>query len=69
MPVNHKRAYRLMSQNSLLLARHTGRGRQISRDGKVITLRSNLRWCSDTFEIPRFTPTRSKSATASCPVN
>lgn len=51
-PVNHKRVYRLMSQNGLLLARHTGRGRQVNHDGKVITLRSNLRWCSDTFEIP-----------------
>jgi putative transposase len=51
-PVNHKRVYRLMAQNGLLLARHTGRGRQVNHDGKVITLRSNLRWCSDTFEIP-----------------
>ena len=51
-PVNHKRVYRLMSQNGLLLARHTGRGRQVNHDGKVITLRSNPRWCSDTFEIP-----------------
>ena len=51
-PVNHKRVYRLMSQNGLLLARHTGRGRQVNHDGKVITLRSSLRWCSDTFEIP-----------------
>lgn len=50
--VNHKRVYRLMAQNGLLLARHTGRGRQVHHDGKVITLRSNLRWCSDTFEIP-----------------
>ena len=51
-PVNHKRIYRLMSQNGLPLARHTGRGRQVSHDGKVITLQSNRRWCSDAFEIP-----------------
>lgn len=51
-PVNHKRVYRLMAQNSLLLARHTGRGRQLVHDGNVITLRPNLRWCSDSFEIP-----------------
>lgn len=34
-----------------LPARHTGRGRQVQHDGMVITLRSNLRWCSDAFEI------------------
>ena len=51
-PVNHKRVYRLMKQNSLLLARHTGTGRQRSHDGVVRTLRSNLRWCSDVFEVP-----------------
>ena len=42
-PVNHKRVYRLMKQNGLLLARHTGTGRQRSHDGVVRTLRSNLR--------------------------
>jgi hypothetical protein len=51
-PVNHKRVYRLIKQNSLLLARHTGTGRQRSHDGMVRTLRSNLRWCSDVFEVP-----------------
>lgn len=48
---NHKCVYRLMRQQNLLLTRSTGRGRQPSHDGKVITLRSNLRWCSDVFEI------------------
>jgi transposase InsO family protein len=48
--VNHKR--RLMKQNGLLLARHTGTGRQRAHDGVVRTLRSNLRWCSDVFEVP-----------------
>jgi len=52
LPVNHKRVYRLMKQNGLLLARHTGTGRQRSHDGVVRTLRSNLRWCSDVFEVP-----------------
>jgi transposase InsO family protein len=51
-PVNHKRVYRLMRQNGLLLARHTGTGRQRAHDGIVRTLRSNLRWCSDVFEVP-----------------
>ena len=51
--VNHKCVYRLMKQNSLLLARHTGKQRmERSHEGKVITLRSNLRWSSDGFEIP-----------------
>ena len=51
-PVNHKRVYRLMRQNGLLLARHTGTGRQQTHAGVVRTLRSNLRWCSDIFEVP-----------------
>jgi putative transposase len=51
-PVNHKRVYRLMRQNGLLLARHTGTGRQRPHEGIVRTLRSNLRWCSDVFEVP-----------------
>lgn len=32
--------------------RHTGKGRQVPQQGKVITLKSNQRWCSDGFEIP-----------------
>jgi transposase InsO family protein len=49
--VNHKRVYRIMRQNGLLLTRHTGKQRTLPHEGKVITLRSNLRWCSDGFEI------------------
>ncbi len=49
--VNHKRVYRIMRQNGLLLARHTGKQPKLAHEGKVITLRSNLRWCSDGFEI------------------
>jgi putative transposase len=49
--VNHKRVYRIMRQNGLLLTRHTGKRSDRSHEGKVITLRSNLRWCSDGFEI------------------
>ena len=48
--VNHKRVYRVMRSASLLLARHTGKPTR-THDGKVITLKSNLRWCSDAFEI------------------
>jgi transposase InsO family protein len=48
--INHKRVYRVMKQNGLLLQRHTGKPTR-THDGKVITLKSNLRWCSDSFEI------------------
>jgi transposase InsO family protein len=50
-PVNHKRVFRIMRQNSMLLARHTGSRNGRVHDGKVIVMRSNLRWCSDGFEI------------------
>jgi transposase InsO family protein len=49
-PVNAKRVYRLMKKHGLLLAQHTGRRRPREHDGKVVTLRSNVRWCSDTLE-------------------
>jgi transposase InsO family protein len=48
--VNHKRVFRIMKRNNLLLQRHTGRPSR-THDGKVITLKSNMRWCSDTFTI------------------
>jgi len=48
--VNHKRIYRLMRSEGLLLQRGSGRPRRI-HDGMVITLKSDLRWCSDCFEI------------------
>ena len=44
--VNHKRVFRIMRKNSMLLARHTGRRTGRVHDGKVIVMRSNLRWCS-----------------------
>lgn len=49
--VNHKRVYRIMKENRLLLARFTGKQTDRPHEGKVITLKSNLRWCSDTFQI------------------
>jgi transposase InsO family protein len=48
---NHKRFFRIMRQNGMLLARHTGRRKGRLHDGKVVVMRSNLRWCSDGFEI------------------
>jgi transposase InsO family protein len=48
--VNHKRVYRIMAINNLLLQRHTGRPVR-THDGEIITLKSNTRWCSDVFAI------------------
>lgn len=49
-PVNHKRVYRIMQAHCLLLARRYTVRSDHAHGGKVITLRSNLRWCSDGFE-------------------
>jgi putative transposase len=49
-PVNAKRVYRLMKKHGLLLARHTGRRRPRAHDGRIVTLRSNVRWCSGGLE-------------------
>jgi transposase InsO family protein len=48
--VNHKRIYRIMKQYNLL---HMPYGKKPIRvhDGKIVTIRSNLRWCSDCFTI------------------
>lgn len=48
--VNHKRIYRIMKRNTLLLEKHTGRVIR-PHEGTIITLASNMRWCSDIFEI------------------
>ena len=50
--VNPKRAYRVMAEATLLLPK-TPRRVQSSRahDGKVAVTQSNVRWCSDGFEI------------------
>lgn len=48
--VNHKRVYRIMKENGLLLTRY-GKKATRTHDGKSITLKSNLRWCSDAFTI------------------
>lgn len=48
--VNRKKVYRIMDMHGLLLKKEL-----IKRDheatGKIITLHSNTRWCSDAFEI------------------
>jgi transposase InsO family protein len=51
-PVNHKRMYRVMKAQGLLLPKSPKRrdsGR--AHDGKVAVEESNQRWCSDGFEI------------------
>jgi transposase InsO family protein len=47
---NHKRVYRIMRENGLLLSRHFDARPGRLHEGKVVTLQSNLRWCSDCFE-------------------
>ena len=49
--LNHKRVYRLMLQNGLLLQRYTGKPPGRAHEGKIITIRPNLRWTSDGLEI------------------
>ena len=49
-PVNHKRVYRIMKINGLLLQKHTGRPVQAHK-GTIHQDRSNARWCSDIFKI------------------
>ena len=48
--VNAKRIFRIMKSQGWLLQRHTGKSTR-THDGVIITLKSNLRWCSDSFEI------------------
>jgi len=48
-PINHKRAYRLLKENGLLLPRYVGHTEK-RHEGQVVTLKSDLRWCSDGFE-------------------
>ena len=46
--VNHKRIYRLMKENGLLMVKN-GRKSTLTHDGKVATLARNMRWSSDCF--------------------
>ena len=48
--LNPKRAYRVMRAAGLLLPRFSGGPRRV-HEGKVVTPRSDMRWCSDSFEI------------------
>jgi len=54
---NRKRIYRLMKKSGLVLPKNK-QVRVHSGTGKVMTLRSNTRWCSDCFEIRCFNDER-----------
>jgi hypothetical protein len=49
-PPNHKRVYRVMKVDDLLLDRHAGGGER-RHDGSIAVDERNRRWCSDGFEI------------------
>ena len=48
--VNAKRVHRIMGNHAMLLEKHTAVRKGRIHDGKVMVMRSNLRWCSDGFE-------------------
>jgi transposase InsO family protein len=48
--INAKRVYRIMRKNNLCLQRYTGKPTR-AHDGKVETIKSDIRWCSDGFGI------------------
>lgn len=50
-PINHKRIYRLMKMHGLLLPKYGRVKSSRTHHGKVMTLNSNMRWCSDGFSI------------------
>ncbi|AAK90403.1 transposase [Agrobacterium tumefaciens] len=48
--VNAKRVHRIMGNHAMLLEKHTAVRKGRLHDGKVMVVRSNLRWCSDGLE-------------------
>lgn len=57
--INHKKIYRIMKEHQLLLQRYDPKPLRVY-DGKIITLRSNLRWCPDTLLSNAGTETESR---------
>lgn len=51
--INRKRVYRIMDMNDLLFKKYPKRSKHLGT-GKVMTLHSNTRWCSDGFELQCF---------------
>ena len=50
-PVNRKRVLRILRADGLTLQAHTARRPGRAHDGVVVALRSDVRWCSDHFEL------------------
>ncbi len=48
--VNAKRVHRIMGNHAMLLEKRTAVRKGRIHDGKVMVMRSNLRWCSDGLE-------------------
>ncbi|OJT99156.1 MAG: transposase [Rhizobium sp. 63-7] len=48
--VNRKRVHRIMANHAMILEKHTAVRIGRVHDGKVMVMRSNLRWCSDGLE-------------------
>ena len=48
--VNAKRVHCIMGNHAMLLEKHTAVRKGRLHDGKVMVMRSNLRWCSDGLE-------------------
>ena len=61
---NKKRIYRVMDKNDLLLKREKVRAREFKKTGEIITCWSNMRWCSDAFEVRCFNGERAYAAFA-----
>jgi putative transposase len=54
LAINRKRVYRIMKMHGLLLPKTAQIRANHEGTGKVMTLHSNTRWCSDAFEIKCF---------------
>jgi hypothetical protein len=64
---NHKGVFRIMKRQGLLLQRHTGRRKGRLHDGKVVVMRSNLRWCSASSRSPAGMERSCASSSSSMP--
>lgn len=52
--INKKKVFRVMKMNNLILPKKSNPTKKREKTGKVMTLKSNTRWCSDCFEIRCF---------------
>ena len=61
---NKKRIYRVMDKNGLILKKRRFIHREFKKTGEIITCCSNMRWCSDAFEVHCFNGERVYAAFA-----